>query len=146
MSNDKFKELAQECISLDDIYDKCENCGWPILLHQEGDSDCTRTVEESAEVIAKNWSDLKKRLKPLLKKIKEERRKEAEQTTYLDGLERVITQIHGQNTSNMNLYKEDMTTLVKSLKDFLRKGSCSTCTDGGFENFYCEKRLKKYFF
>ena len=75
MSNGKLKKLAQECISLDDVYDKCENCGQTILLHQEGDSDCTRTVEKTAETVAKNQSDLKKRLKPILKEIKEERQK-----------------------------------------------------------------------
>ena len=56
-----------------------------------------------------------------MKESKEERRKEAEQTTYLDGIEHLITQIHGQNTSNMNLYNENMTTLVQSLKDSLPK-------------------------
>ena len=52
MSNEKLKKLAQHCISLDDVYDKCENSGQPTLLYQEG--DCTRTVEETPEVVAKN--------------------------------------------------------------------------------------------
>ena len=34
-SNDRLKKLAQECISLDDVYDKCENCGCPVLLHPD---------------------------------------------------------------------------------------------------------------
>ena len=46
--------------------------------------NCTRTVEETADVVTKNWSDLNKRLKPILKKVKEERQKEAEQNVYLD--------------------------------------------------------------
>ena len=55
------------------------------------------------------------------KHIKQERQKEAEQNVYLDGIEHLITQIHGQNTSNMNLYNENMTTLVTSLKYYLPK-------------------------
>ena len=55
-------------------------------------------------------------------KLREEKKKEAEQTVLLDGIERLITTISGQNTSNMNLYNENMTTLVQSLKDSLTKG------------------------
>ena len=40
---------------------------------------------------------------------------------YLDGIECLITLIYGQNTSNMNLYNKNMTTLVKFLKDSLPK-------------------------
>ena len=90
MSNDKLKKLAQECISLDDVYDECENCGRPVLLHLDVAEDCTRSVEETAEVVAKSWQDLRKRLKPLLKQIKEERQKEQEQTVFIDGIERLI--------------------------------------------------------
>ena len=64
MANDKFKKLVQNCISLDNVYDECENCGQPTLLYQE-ESDCTWTVEETLEIVAKKWSNLKRRLKPL---------------------------------------------------------------------------------
>ena len=67
MSNDNLKKLVKECISLDDIYDKCEECGRPTLLHEE--DICTRTVEEGLEVVAKNWRDSRRRLKPILKEI-----------------------------------------------------------------------------
>ena len=85
-SNDRLKKLAQECISLDDVYDKCENCGCPVLLHPDRTKDCRRSVEETAEVVAKNWRDLKKRLKPLFKQIKEERQKEEEQIVFINGI------------------------------------------------------------
>ena len=74
------------------MYDECDSCGRPSLLHQEG--DCTRTVEETADVVVKNWSD---------------------------GIERLITKIHGQNTSNMSLYNQNMTTLVQSLNKSIQK-------------------------
>ena len=48
-------------------------------------------------MIAKNWRDLKKRLKQILKDIKEERAKEKEQNVYLDGIERIV------NTLKMNI-------------------------------------------
>ena len=51
----------------------------------------------------------------------EERQKDAEQNVYLDGIECLITKICGQNTSNMNLYNENMMTIVQSLKDSLTK-------------------------
>ena len=73
LSNKDLKKLVSDYISLDDIYDECEKCGRPILLHQQPREECTREVDEGLDVIAKNWSLLKKRLKPILKEIKEER-------------------------------------------------------------------------
>ena len=76
-----------------------------------------RTVDEGLEVVAKSWRDLRRRLKPILKEIQDERRKEVEQTVYLDRIKSMITQIHGQNTFNLNLYNVNMMTFVQSLKD-----------------------------
>ena len=71
---------------MDDIYDDCEKCGRPILLHQQPDEECTREVDEGPDVIIKVWTLLKKRIKPILKEIKAERSKEKEQNVYLDGI------------------------------------------------------------
>ena len=76
LSNKDFKKLVSEYISLEDIYDECDKCGRPILLHQEPSEECTREVDEGPDVINKNWSMLKKHLKPILKEIKEERAEE----------------------------------------------------------------------
>ena len=57
LSNDNLKKLARECISLDVVFDECEECGRPTLLHKE--EVCMRDVEEGLEVIAKNWRDLR---------------------------------------------------------------------------------------
>ena len=75
LSNKDLKKLVSEYISLEDIYDECDQCGWPVLLHQDPGEECTRDSDEGLEVIAKNWRDLKKRLKQILKDIKEERAK-----------------------------------------------------------------------
>ena len=58
------------------MYDECDKCSRPKHLHKE--DECIRTVEESLEVVAKNWRDLRRRLKQILKEIQEEQRKEAE--------------------------------------------------------------------
>ena len=73
LSNVELKRLASEYISLDDVYDGCEDCGRPVILHRT--EECTRDVEETLKVVDKNWRDLKKRLKPILKQIKTERDK-----------------------------------------------------------------------
>ena len=54
----------------------------------------------------------------------------------LDGLERLLTKISGQNINNMNPYTENMMTLVTSLKDTFKKDEASaapgvTTTAGG---------------
>ena len=94
MSNEALKKLAKECVSLDDVYDECEECERPTILHKE--EECTRDVKEGLEVVAKNWRDLRRRLKPILKQIQEERMKEDEQNVYLDGIEQIVKQIQVQ--------------------------------------------------
>ena len=76
LSNKYLKKLVSEYISLRDIYDECDNCGRPVLLHQNPGEECTRESDEGLEVIAKNWHDLKKWLKLILKDIEEERAEE----------------------------------------------------------------------
>ena len=54
----------------------------------------------------------------------------------LDGLERLLTKISGQNIDNMNRYTENIMTLVTSLKDTFKKDEASaapgvTTTAGG---------------
>ena len=96
LSHKDLKKLVIEYVSLEDIYDECDKCGRPIISHQEPDAEYTREVYEGPDVINKNWSLLKKRLKPILKEIKEEMLKEKEQNVYLDGIERIV------NTLKMN--------------------------------------------
>ena len=67
LSNKDLKKIVSEYISLEDIYDGCDNCGRPVILYQDPGEACTRYVDEGLEVIAKNWKDLKRRLKPFLK-------------------------------------------------------------------------------
>ena len=67
-------------------------------------------MDEGLQVIAKNKRDLKKRLKPILKDIKEEREKEKEQNVYLDGIKQIVHTIQMQiNTSEA---KKDATPIT----------------------------------
>ena len=109
LSNKDLKKLVSEYISLDDIYDECDNCGRPVLLHQNPGEKCTRDVDEGLEVIAKNWKDLKRCLKPILKQIKEERLKEKEQNVYLDGIKQLVQEIwmDRKPSSNTKVKRDD---------------------------------------
>ena len=78
LSNIDLRKLVNEYISLDDIYNECDDCGRPVLLHLNPSEACTRNVDESQEVVAKNWNELRRCLKPILKNIKEVRMKEKE--------------------------------------------------------------------
>ena len=70
---------------MNDVYDECNECRRPILFHKE--EEYMRDIKEGLKVVAKNWRDLRRRLKPILKEIQEERKKENEQNVYLDGVE-----------------------------------------------------------
>ena len=59
--------------------------------------------------------------------LKAEYKKEIEQGVLLDGLERVLTKIAGQNVDNMNKYMENM-TLVTSFKDSFKKDNTFSAT------------------
>ena len=97
LTNDILKKLIGSLTSLEDVYDECAACGHPGLLHKDGPS--TRTERESSETVNKIWSELRRRVKPILAKLKEVYSKEAEQNALLDEIERLITQISGQNVS-----------------------------------------------
>ena len=54
LSDKDLKKLVSEYISLRDIYDECEECRRPILLHKEPGEECTRDSDKGLEIIAKN--------------------------------------------------------------------------------------------
>ena len=93
LSNIDLRKLVNENMSLDDINNECDDCGRPVLLHLNPSEPCTRKVDESQEVVAINWNELQRRLKPILKDIKEVRMKEKEQNVYLDGIKQLVQEI-----------------------------------------------------
>ena len=76
LSIKEIKKLASECVSLNNVYDKCDKCGRPVLLHKQ--EEYTRNVDECLKVVAINWRDLRRWMKPILKEIQTERKKEEE--------------------------------------------------------------------
>ena len=54
LSDKDLKKLVSEYISLRDIYDECEECGRPVLLHKEPGEKCTQDSDKGLEIIAKN--------------------------------------------------------------------------------------------
>ena len=73
---------------MEDWSDSCVACGIPSLLHKDG--PCTRQEREPPDVVMKVWTEFKRRVKPILATLKEEYKKEAEQSVLLDGLTRLI--------------------------------------------------------
>ena len=41
LSNKDLKKLVSEYISLNHMYDECDHCGRPVLLHQNPEEECT---------------------------------------------------------------------------------------------------------
>ena len=111
LSNDNLKKLIGSLVSLEDCNDECGACGCPTLLHK--DVPCTRRGREPPDVVNKIWSELRRRVKPIMSTLKEEYKKEAEQNVLLDGIEHLLTQILGQNISHINKYNDNIMTLVQ---------------------------------
>ena len=80
-------------MSLEDCYDECGACGLPSLLHKDG--PCKRSEREPPKFVNQIWTELRRRVKPILATLKEDYRKEAEQNVLLDRIEHMITQISG---------------------------------------------------
>ena len=72
-------------------------------------------------------------------------RKEQEEDVLLNGLERLIMKISGQNIDNMNKYTEIMTTLVSSLKERIVKKNTSTPnnTSSPYVSAWAQSRVTK---
>ena len=87
-------------ILLEDWADEYGACSRPPLLHR--DDPCTKQEQEPPNVVNKIWSEFRWRVKLILAILKADFHKEAQQSGLLDGLERLITTISGQNVDNMN--------------------------------------------
>ena len=109
-------------ITLEYIYKECYECSRPVILHQNPSEECTRSVDESLEVVPKNWRDLRRRLKPVLKEIKEEKMKEKEQNIYLDGIKQLVQEIwmDRKPSSDAKVRRDDTvdTGVVKANQDY----------------------------
>ena len=106
LSQDELKKRVASLVSIDDWSDSCGQCGRPSLLHKGG--PCTRSDKESPEVILKIWEEFKTRTKAIVTVVKAESRKEVQDNVLLEGLKRVLHQISGQHTDNMNVLVDSL--------------------------------------
>ena len=101
--NDNLRKHLALQIALEDWMDECSKCGYPRLLHKDyvlhRDATCTWGMEVP-NILRENWKAYTQRVKPILKMMKEEMKKEIEQGEFLQGLERLI----GSNTENMKSF------------------------------------------
>ena len=124
LSNDELKKRLASQINIEDCADECSKCEYPRVLHKglHREAACTKE-QELPNILRENWKEYRKRVKPILQKLKEEFIKEVEQSIFLDGLTKLI-----------NSNTENMTKLVTSFKDSFKKGEASSTpstTDAG---------------
>ena len=90
LSNDDLKKHLASQIALEDWTDECSKCGYPKLLHKDHvlhrDATCTQGMEVP-NILRENWKAYSQRVKPILKIMKEDQRKEMEQGVLLQGLQ-----------------------------------------------------------
>ena len=88
--NDLKKSLLEQ-INIEEWIDKCTKCGYPKLIHKKMHRDAACTGEkEKQDVLCKNLEEYTKRIRPLLKVIKEDYKKEIQEGLLLKGLKFLI--------------------------------------------------------
>ena len=89
LSNDDLRKCLASQIAPEDWMDECSKCGYPRLLHKDyvlhRDATCTQGIEVPY-ILRENWKAYTQRVKPILKMMKEETKKEMEQGVFLQGL------------------------------------------------------------
>ena len=107
--NDDLKKHLASQIALEDWTDECSKCGYPKLLHKDyvlhHDAACTREMEVP-NILRENWKEFNKRVKPILKIMKEEMKKYMEQGVLLQGLKELINSNTEYNKTYQLQYKE----------------------------------------
>ena len=121
LSNDNLKKHLASQIALEDWTDECSKCGYPKLLHKDHvlhcDAACTREMEVP-NILRENWKEFHKRMKPILKSLKEEMKKDMEQGVLLQGLRELID----SNTESM----------AKLINSNTKKHELSSSNDSSF--------------
>ena len=117
LSNDDLKKHLASQIALEDWTDEWSKCGYPRLLHKDyilhRDAACTRGME-GPNTLRENWTAYSQRVKPILKKLKEDQRKEMEQGVLLQGLKELVTSITEGNKSLLNVKKREHSPIMTS--------------------------------
>ena len=73
ISNDELKKKLASLTNLEDWADDCSKCGYPRVLNKElhRESSCIKE-QELPNILKENWKEYRKRVKPILKNLKED--------------------------------------------------------------------------
>ena len=115
-----------EQINIEDWTDRCSKCGYHKMISKNlhRDSTCTREPE-ALDVLSKHWDEYTKRIKPILRILKENYRKDVQEGILLKGLRDLIE----SNTKNMD---SNMTKLMNNLrKETVPHDGTETKTEAG---------------
>lgn len=117
LSNDDLKKRLDSQIALEGWMDECSKCGYPKLLHKDyllhRDAACTQGMEVP-NTLRENWKAYSQRVKPILKKLKEDQKKEMEQGVLLQGLKELVTSIIEGNKSLLSVKKREHSPSMNS--------------------------------
>ena len=91
LSNDDLKKHLASQIALEDWTNECSKYGYPKLLHKDHvlhrDATCTQGMEVP-NILRENWKAYYQRVKPILKMMKDDQRKEMEPGSVATGVKR----------------------------------------------------------
>ena len=91
LTDPKLKKSLMEQINVEDWTDRCSKCGYPKLIHKNLHRDATCTREpEALDVLSKHWEEYTKRIKPILRILKKEYKKDILEGQLLKGLRDLI--------------------------------------------------------
>ena len=100
LTNDNLKKRLASQIALEDWTDECSKYSYPKQLHKDyvlhRDAACMQE-KEVPNILRENWKEYHTRMKPILKIMKDEFKKDVEQGILLQGLTNPIN----SNTENM---------------------------------------------
>ena len=87
LSNDDLKKCQMGQSNKGDWMDSCSKCGYPKLIHKNLHRDATcMEKQEALEASIEYWDKYKKRIKPVLKALKEKIKKDLQEGILLKGL------------------------------------------------------------
>merc|ERR1711873_248982 len=110
MLNEDLTKRLTEHMNVEDWTDSCNKCEYPKLIHKNLHRDATCTEkQETPEALIKYWDEYKKRIKPVLKTLKEEIKKDLQEGILLKSLKDLTE----ANTKAIDTNKSKLLTMFK---------------------------------
>ena len=99
LSEEDLKKRLEKLVDLDTWDDDCVSCSKPSLLHIGA---CVRSEKVPPGELVEIWKTFKDRVKPILKRMKDKKKRELENNVLLDGLQRFMVHMTEVNVDNMD--------------------------------------------